>query len=68
MTATTVKDLGRRGLRALALVCAITISTALTGYLVGTAAHRVAGNRMAPWIIGRAAGRLLVLPAAGARC
>jgi len=56
MTAATVKDLGRKGLRATALVIAVTASTALTGYLIGGAAHRVAGNRMAPWILGRAAG------------
>lgn len=31
-------------------------SLGVTGYLVGTALGRVAGNRMAPWIIGRAAG------------
>lgn len=45
-----------RGWRGLGLVVAVTISGAVTGALVGTAYQSVAGNRMAPWIIGRAAG------------
>jgi hypothetical protein len=45
-----------RGWRGLGLVVAITISATVTGALVGTAYRSVAGNRMAPWIVGRAAG------------
>jgi hypothetical protein len=32
------------------------ISAGVTGVLVGTAAGSLSGNRMAPWIVGRAAG------------
>lgn len=45
-----------RVLRGLALVLAVTVSAAVTGALVGRSAQAVSGNRMAPWIIGRAAG------------
>ena len=34
----------------------VAVSTGVSGVLVGTAAQAVAGNRMAPWIIGRASG------------
>lgn len=33
-----------------------TLSLGVAGLLVGVAWHRVAGDRMAPWILGRAAG------------
>jgi hypothetical protein len=39
-----------------ALVLASTVSAALTAGLIGRAAQSLAGNRMAPWILGRAAG------------
>ena len=45
-----------RGARALVVVFAVTVSGAVTGYLVGDVGHRVSGNRMAPWIVGRASG------------
>ncbi len=32
------------------------VSAALTGWLVGASVSELAGNRMAPWILGRAAG------------
>ena len=38
------------------LVLLVTASAALTSYCVGVAVTRVAGERMAPWILGRAAG------------
>lgn len=43
-------------LRGFALTVGITISATLTGWMLGKAAVGVSGNRMAPWIIGRAAG------------
>jgi hypothetical protein len=46
----------RRTLKAGALVVAIGLSAGITGVLVGAAASRLSGNRMAPWIVGRAAG------------
>ncbi len=45
-----------RGVRALVLLIAVVASTGLTAALIGSAAKRVAGDRMAPWILGRAAG------------
>jgi hypothetical protein len=45
-----------RALRGLALVLAVMTSAGVCGALVGWSAHAVSGNRMAPWIIGRAAG------------
>ena len=45
----------RRRRPALALAGA-GLSLGVSGYVVGAALERVAGNRMAPWIIGRAAG------------
>ena len=51
-----VGALSRKRLRAAAMVTAVMLSAGVSGVLVGTAAHRVAANRMAPWIIGRAAG------------
>lgn len=46
----------RRRLSLLAVVVALAASAAVTTGLIGWAATSVAGNRMAPWIIGRAAG------------
>ncbi len=43
-------------LRGIATVVATGLSTGVTAWLIGDAARRVSGNRMAPWIIGRAAG------------
>lgn len=40
----------------LGLIVLITLSTALTSWLIGRAAQTVAGNREAPWIVGRASG------------
>ncbi|HEY8302613.1 MAG TPA: hypothetical protein VIG48_11995 [Jatrophihabitans sp.] len=34
----------------------LAVSAGATGLVVGVALHSVAGNRMAPWILGRAAG------------
>jgi hypothetical protein len=45
-----------RPLRKLGLILAVMASAGLTGLLIGLAARSVAGNRMAPWIVGRAAG------------
>jgi hypothetical protein len=45
-----------RVLRATGFALAATASVGATGVLVGAAAGSVRGNRMAPWIIGRAAG------------
>ena len=45
-----------RGVRAVVLLIAVVASTGLTAALIGSAAKRVAGDRMAPWILGRAAG------------
>jgi len=46
----------RRVARLVAVMAACGVSAALSGWLVGTTAMAVAGNRNAPWIIGRAAG------------
>jgi hypothetical protein len=43
-------------LRLLALAVAVAASAGLTGFLIGRASQSVSGNRMAPWIVGRAAG------------
>jgi hypothetical protein len=43
-------------LRRAALVLGVTLSSAASAALIGAAARSVAGNRMAPWIVGRAAG------------
>ncbi len=43
-------------LRGLGLTLGITLSATVSGWLLGKAAVGVSGNRMAPWIIGRAAG------------
>ena len=49
-----------RGLRRAAAVAALMLlaglSAAATGWLLGVVTQSVAGNRNAPWIIGRAAG------------
>lgn len=45
-----------RMLRAAAVVLAVMLSAGVSGALIGRSAQAVAGNRMAPWIIGRAAG------------
>lgn len=42
--------------RASATLAAVVASAAVSGLLVGRAASRLSGNRMAPWILGRAAG------------
>jgi hypothetical protein len=41
---------------ALALVAGVTVSAAVSAWLVGRAFQGVAGNRNEPWILGRAAG------------
>ncbi len=46
----------RRVVRLVAVMAACGVSAALSGWLVGTTAVAVSGNRNAPWIIGRAAG------------
>jgi hypothetical protein len=52
MTALSV----HRGLRAAALIGGVTVSAAVCGGIVGGVARQLSGNRMAPWIVGRAAG------------
>lgn len=42
--------------RTLAMVVSVTVSSAVTAWLVGSAVSSVAGNKMAPWLLGRAAG------------
>ncbi len=42
--------------RTLAVVVSVTVSSAVTAWLVGSAVSSVAGNKMAPWLLGRAAG------------
>lgn len=37
-------------------IIGVTLSAAVTSALIGSVATSVAGNRMAPWVIGRAAG------------
>jgi hypothetical protein len=44
------------GLRAIGLVAAVTVSGGAAGALIASGFRSVSGNRMAPWIIGRAAG------------
>ena len=39
-----------------ALVVGVTVSAVLTSWLVGVTVQSIAGDRMAPWILGRAAG------------
>jgi len=46
----------RRVLRNVAVVGFVTASGTVTGFLLGDVSRRVSGNRMAPWIIGRASG------------
>ena len=48
----TIRTLGMRT----GLVVLVTVSAVLTSWLVGTAVNTVAGDKMAPWILGRAAG------------
>lgn len=38
------------------LVVLVTVSAVGTSWLIGTAVQRVAGDKMAPWILGRSAG------------
>ena len=38
------------------LVLLVTVSAVATSWLIGTAVSAIAGDRMAPWILGRAAG------------
>ena len=45
-----------KALTSVAVVIAFAASTALTGVLLGRVMHSVAGDKNAPWIIGRAAG------------
>ncbi len=45
-----------RILRGVGLMLAIMLSAGVTGVFIGRSAQAVSGNRMAPWIIGRAAG------------
>jgi hypothetical protein len=55
----SIRDTPRRpprGALALLVVLATTASAGVTGWFVGDTASSVAGNRNAPWIIGRAAG------------
>ncbi|UQX87383.1 hypothetical protein M6D93_13875 [Jatrophihabitans telluris] len=46
----------RRIVRRLGLILAVALSAAITLAIVGWVAQSVAGDRMAPWIIGRASG------------
>jgi hypothetical protein len=55
-SAATVATATRRGLVALLVVLGTTASAGVTGWLVGSTARSVAGDRNAPWIVGRAAG------------
>jgi hypothetical protein len=48
----TVRTAGSR----VGLVVLVTASAALTSWLVGTGVRAIAGDRMGPWILGRAAG------------
>ena len=38
------------------LVVGVTVSAVLTSWLVGIGVQSIAGDKMAPWILGRAAG------------
>ena len=51
-----LRSAARRTAALLALAFGFAASAAATGYLVGRAAGSVAGDRNAPWIIGRAGG------------
>lgn len=53
---TAVAPALRRGLQATGVVIAVTVSAALSSTIVGATAQKLSGNRMAPWILGRAAG------------
>jgi hypothetical protein len=55
VTAAVSARLGRSA-RAAGRGALVLVSAAASGMLVGGALQKVAGNRMAPWIIGRAAG------------
>lgn len=46
----------RRAASLIGTVIMVAVSAALTSALIGWAARDVSGNRMAPWIVGRAAG------------
>jgi hypothetical protein len=56
VTAVTPARRTNRGARTAGMALAGMTSAGLTGVFVGIAAGSVSGNRMAPWIIGRAAG------------
>lgn len=56
MTATTLGARTARGARSLGRGLAVVVSAGGTGVLLAIALERISGNRMAPWIIGRAAG------------
>ncbi|MDQ2750328.1 MAG: hypothetical protein ABI775_07580 [Pseudonocardiales bacterium] len=45
-----------RGLRTAGLITAVTVSGGVSGALIAGGFRSVSGNRMAPWMIGRAAG------------
>jgi hypothetical protein len=55
MTAATTGRLAH-GARRAGRAALVLASAAASGMLIGAALQKVAGNRMAPWIIGRAAG------------
>ena len=46
----------RRPLRLATRVVGVTLSAAVTAWLVGVAVSSVAANKMAPWLLGRSAG------------
>lgn len=50
------RDAAQAHLRSAARVIAVALSAAVTSAMIGRVATSIAGNRMAPWIIGRAAG------------
>jgi len=56
MTAAASGSALSRAARLVALALAALLSAAFSGALVGAGLQRVAGDRMAPWILGRAAG------------
>lgn len=49
-------DLGTRRPASWRTIALIAVSTGLSGWLAGTAAQSVAGDKNAPWILGRASG------------
>lgn len=49
-------DHRRRAPRSLRTILLIAVSTGLSGWLAGSAARAVAGDKNAPWILGRASG------------